>query len=42
MFYPKLKQDDSKKVVCCCSKSFSGPERKYCVTSRELLAIPLK
>ena len=33
------KQDNSEKVVCYFSKSFSGPERKYCVTRRELLAI---
>ena len=32
-------QDNSEKVVCYFSKSFSGPERKYCVTRRELLAI---
>ena len=33
------KQDNSEKVVCYFSKSFCGPERKYCVTRRELLAI---
>ena len=32
-------QDDSEKVVCFFGKSFSGPERNYCVTRRELLAI---
>ena len=32
-------QDDSEKVVCYFGKSFSGPERNYCVTRRELLAI---
>lgn len=32
-------QNNSEKVVSYFSKSFSGPERKYCVTRRELLAI---
>lgn len=32
-------QNNSEKVVFYFSKSFSGPERKYCVTRRELLAI---
>ena len=32
-------QDEIEKVVCFFGKSFSGPERNYCVTRRELLAI---
>lgn len=34
-------QNNSEKVVSYFSKSFSGPERKYCVTRRELLAIAM-
>lgn len=32
-------QNNSEKVISYFSKSFSGPERKYCVTRREILAI---
>lgn len=34
-------QEGCEKVVCYFSKAFSGPQRKYCVTRRELLAIVL-
>lgn len=32
-------QNNSENAVSYFSKSFSGPERKYCATRRELLAI---
>lgn len=32
-------QDDQEKVICYYSQSLSKPERQYCVTRKELLAV---
>lgn len=32
-------QNDQEKVICYYSQSLSKPERKYCVTRKELLAV---